>query len=89
MAIKWTTNVKIKQLSGGIVDVTVTRLDDETGDSWSHTIDNVDSNTTTIKQAANCVWKLWLKNITQQAEIKAKKDSIEAALSAALMEKEI
>ena len=87
--ITWKTLLTVKQLSGGIVSITVTRTDDaEPESSWSYTIDNLDSNSVTIAKVANYIWSAWQDHITKAAAIKARKDSIENALSAALAAKE-
>ena len=87
--ITWKTNLTVKQLSAGIVSVTVTRTDDaEPEKSWSHTIGYLDANTATIAQVANYIWRAWEDHVVQETAIQARKDSIENALSAALLAKE-
>lgn len=88
--ITWQTFLTVKQLSGGIVSIMVIRTDDMigSGDVWSYTVDNLDTNSVTISQVANYIWSAWQDHITSAAEIQTKKDSMENALSAALSAKE-
>jgi len=88
--ITWKTNLTVKQLSAGIVSVTVTRTDDAVPDKplWSFTIGYLDMDTVTVAQVANYIWRAWEDHVVQETAIQARKDSIENALSAALLAKE-
>ena len=96
MAITWEVDLSVIQLSGSIVSIRVTRIDNniENPSVWSYTLENIDASTngqTLIEvrdKVVNTIWGAWLDHVARSTAIKNKKDSYESAIVTALQAKE-
>jgi len=97
MAITWEADLSVVQLSGSIVSIRVTRIDDDVANPsvWNYTFENIDASTngqTLIEvrdKVVNTIWGAWLNHVARETSIKNKKDSYESTIVNALQAREI
>jgi len=97
MAITWEADLSVIQLSGSIVSIRVTRIDDDIANPsvWNYTLENINASTngqTLIEvrdKVVNTIWGAWLDHVARSTAIQNKKDSYESAIVTALQAKEL
>jgi len=90
MAISWTTKITNVNTASKRADVSFTRLDDATGDTWTKSFSN-DMVETTAQRLALCeqTWEAWQLELSKRADIATLITNLEQAGNSNLMAREV
>ena len=90
MAISWTTKITNVNIASKRADVSFTRTDDVTGDTWTKTFSN-DMVETNDQRLALCdqTWEAWQLELNVRSNIATLITNLEQAGNANLMAREV
>jgi len=89
MAIIWTSEVTVLSVPEKEVRISVLRTDDQSGDTWSYTIQSAVIETVPQKAAiADQIWGAWLDHLSTQADYANIISDLEDTLNTNLMNRE-
>ena len=90
MAISWTTKITNVNIASKRADVSFTRTDDVTGDTWTKSFSN-DMVETDAQRLTLCdqTWTAWQLELSKQTDISTLITNLEQAGNANLMAREV
>ena len=90
MAIRWTTKITNVNIASKRADVSFTRTDDVTGDTWTKSFSN-DMVETNDQRLALCdqTWTAWQLELSKQTDISTLITNLEQVGNANLMAREV